>query len=353
MEPYQPQVSPPQDQPQVSPPKVESEALCVPSLVNPRKRKTQGDIGFIVCHLLEELKNLEPQAYESSNTLLGHREVLESIDAKLKSARAKFKKAKVESLPEVLEEAETLLKSINEIDSETLKQNILEKQTEYSQLLKICREGGLLNRHVHPVKRLFSTFIGLGEKGKIEPQHMKRIAKVARLLEDPSQFVTFIVEDKTIRIQKTCLLNGQSPYFRALLSGSYEESTDKPIKIEEISYAHFKVLKAWIENPTLGNHFDKMEVGEIFDFIEAAHRFEIPKLITDCERSFDEKLNAKSLAELVPLFNRVTSLKELEIYRNLSFNIIEEALVANLQGLGLEFCCSGPLFHQAVHLILL
>lgn len=186
MEPYQPQVSPPQDQPQVSPPKVESEALCVPSLVNPRKRKTQGDIGFIVCHLLEELKNLEPQAYESSNTLLGHREVLESIDAKLKSARAKFKKAKVESLPEVLEEAETLLKSINEIDSETLKQNILEKQTEYSQLLKICREGGLLNRHVHPVKRLFSTFIGLGEKGKIEPQHMKRIAKVARLLEDPS-----------------------------------------------------------------------------------------------------------------------------------------------------------------------
>ncbi len=191
----------------------------------------------------------------------------------------------------------------------------------------------------------------LREEGTIEHHDLQRITKRAHLLQDPPQFVSFIVEGETILVHKTLLVNCQSPFFNPLLSGRFTESADKPITLEEISCGHFRVFKKWVENSQAGDHFDEMEVEDILDFIEEVHRFDIPQLITDCERKFEEKLeklNAISITELVPLFNRVVSLKELEAFHNLSFSIIAKAFIANLEDIGLYFTPAKDslFFHQ-------
>ena len=188
----------------------------------------------------------------------------------------------------------------------------------------------------------FEKQAGEGKEGTSLPPKKKARIEEGNL--DPLQdFISFSIieeigeEPKVVKILKDPLLNSPSKYFQVLFSGTYSENFNEVIKIREISFTHFKMLKHWIEAPSLP-HYHDLKINEVFDFIREAHRFDLPCLIEDYDEALAHKIPEISLEEA---FN---VMEELTLWEETSFTQTTLQLIDKLKqsGLGLAPSWGAP-----------
>lgn len=316
------------------------------------KRKKRNDIDRKIKEKIDRIKELgywESPCFSLSalSRFQGYRD----LRGRLKSLDPLLKKQVKENRQVVLKEASKIWNYFGELDQRDLENIITSKQDEISLLFELTvRAKGLFESHRNALKRTFEVLSDLGKEGKAEAFSLSRVtsSKRAKLFHDFSDqevFTQFLIEEKSsskiFTIATSCLLNAKSPYFYSLLNPPFKEGLRGfPIKIGEINITSFERLKKWIEAPS-PDHFDDLKMEEILYFVEMVHRFQLSKLMVDCDHALQKKVQEETeFSRLFILIEQLRALMRSGMYEKGSFSRTLWGLSLKLKSLGLYLSSS-------------
>lgn len=160
----------------------------------------------------------------------------------------------------------------------------------------------------------------------VEREESAYLDTILMTLNKSNSFVTFVIDDKQLYINKD-LLYSKSDVFKAMFNSELEESNTDIIKISAIKYDVFKYLIFYMENGNLGNlkmNADINYTETLYDLIIAAEKYNIKDLKYLCENllikntSKDNVIGHLNIAHLNNAsFLEQYTIKFLKLYENI------------------------------------
>lgn len=210
----------------------------------------------------------------------------------------------------------------------------------------IMQDPALQKKYAVELKIIYDLFQEKSQDKNILPASLRCITKFASYFGDEIEFI--IQEKDKITIPKTCLLSCQSPYFNLFLTKPlfFESSGTSSIPLNNIDVENFNLLKKWLLSPE-PKIFEDIEFKKILEFIKAAHQFDIPDLITHCDKALQYKIiNKNSLLnyctvvkipeeDVVILLNQFTKFQKEFAHLNIELPLLKDTFIAALEYLGL------------------